>query len=158
MAQNPEVMYNSSGLPIGTRTVTIYRWSGGNSAPAYPLAAGANCVALGAYNLEMFGWKSGTKEIERNKPSGADLDFALLRQKITGSATAQLATLQSPLLNGGTDMFECSPGYEADAVTPLPNQRFVITEASKDENEGAAQKQSLTLRFDRNNSDAYWQS
>lgn len=151
-------MYNSAGMPVGTRTVNVYRWSGGNGAPAYPLAAGANLVLLGTYNLEMFGWKSGTKEVERNKPSGADLDFALLRTKLTGSATAQLATGTTPLLQAGTDCFEVSPGYETDGVTALPAQRFVITEASKDENEGAANKQSLTLRFDRNNSNVYWQS
>jgi hypothetical protein len=156
--QNPEIMYNSAGMPVGTRTVQIYRWTGGSGAPAYPLAAGGNVILLGTYNLEMFGWKDGAKEIERMKPSGADLDFALLRQKITGSATAQLATGVTPLLRGGIDCFEVSPGYESDGATPLPAQRFVIIDASKDENEGAAQKQSLTLRFDRNNSDPYWQS
>ena len=151
-------MYNSASMPVGTRTVTVYRWSGGSGAPTYPLAAGANCVLLGTYNLEMFGWKAGSKEVARNKPSGADLDFALIRTPITGSATAQLATGISPLLQGGTDCFEVSPGYEADGATALPAQRFVITDASKDESEGAAQKQSLTLRFDRNNSNIYWQS
>ena len=42
--------------------------------------------------------------------------------------------------------------------TPAHSQRFVIVDASKDENEGAANKMSLSLRFDRNNSDAFWQS
>lgn len=158
MAQNAEIMYNSAGMPVGTRTVTIYRWTGGNSFPAYPATVGANVVSLGSYNLEMFGWRAGTREIARNKPSGADLDFALVRQPITGSATAQLATGLTPLLKGGTDFFEVSPGYESDGATIMPAQRFVITDSGKDENEGTAQKQTLTLRFDRNNSDAYWQS
>lgn len=155
---NAEIQYNSAGMPVGTRQVKVYRWSGGSGAPPYPVAAGANTALLGFYNLEMFGWKSAGKEIARNLPSGADLDFAIVRQAITGSATAQLATGTTPLLNGGTDLFEVSPGYEADGVTALPIQRFVIVDSSKDEAEGAAQKQSLTLRFDRNNSDLYWQT
>ncbi len=155
---NPEIMYNSAGMPIGTRTVPVYRINTPPTAPAFGNGTPAGCTLLGAYNLEMFGWASAGKEIERNLPSGADLDFAIVRQKITGSATAQLATDTSPLLREGIDIFEISPGYEGDGTTPLPKCRFVITSASKDETEGAANKQSLGLRFDRNNSDPYWQS
>lgn len=158
MGDNAEIMYNSAGMPLGTRTVTVYRWTGGNGAPPYPLAAGANCALLGIYNLEMFGWRAATKEVARNKPSGADLDFALLRQPITGNTTAQLATNTTPLLREGIDMFEVSPGYKADGQTILPAQRFVFTNADKDETEGTANKQSIGVRFDRNNSDAYWQT
>lgn len=160
---NPEIMYNSAGMPVGTRTVTVYRITNppGPSGVAPAFGAGnapAGTTTLGVYNLEMFGWKAAGKEIDRNKPSGADLDFAIVRQKITGSATAQLATGTTPLLREGIDLFEISPGYEGDGVTALPLQRFVIVDSSKDENEGAAQKQSIGLRFDRNNSDPYWQS
>jgi hypothetical protein len=162
---NPEIMYNSAGMPVGTRSVSIYRQNtpglvnGQPGAPAFGNGGTiAGCTLLGIYNLEMFSWKSAGKEIERNKPSGADLDFAIVRQKITGSATAQLATGKTPLLREGLDMFEISPGYEADGVTPLPLQRFVVISADKDETEGAANKQSIGLRFDRNNSDAFWQS
>lgn len=158
MADNPQTMYTSAGMPLGTRTITVYRNTSPPTAPTFPLSVAANVQSLGAYNLEMFGWKSGAKEVDRNTPIGADLDFALIRQKITASATAQLATGFTPLLREGIDMFETSPGYEKDGVTPLPLQRFVIVDASKDENEGAAQKQGLTVRFDRQNSDPFWQT
>jgi len=173
MSANTEQMYNSAGMPIGTRKVYIYRLTAPPLPPAFPLASpggntgsGASAASaayatgsatlLGIYNLEMLGWQAGAKEVERNLPSGADLDFALLRQKITGSATVQLATGQSPLLLSGCEIFEISPGYQADGVTALPLQRFVIAGSSKSENEGAANNQSVTLRFDRNNSDTYW--
>jgi len=64
----------------------------------------------------------------------------------------------TPLLREGIDMFEISPGYEKDGITALPLQRFVIVDSSKDENEGTAQKQGLTVRFDRQNSDPFWQT
>lgn len=175
MGDHAEQQYNSAGMPVGTRLVYIYRLSAPPLPPAFPLASpGGNtgagpsiasaayavgaAVLLGAYNLEMFGWQAGAKEIERNKPSGADLDFALLRQPIKGSTVIQLATNSTPLLLSGIEIFEVSPGYKADGVTALPLQRFVLSAASKDETEGTANKVSASLRFDRNNSDQYWQS
>ena len=172
---NPEVMYNAAGMPVGTRQVYLYKLTAPPTPPAFPLASpGGNTGAgpsaassayctgsatlVGLFNLEMFGWKSAAKEIERNKPSGADLDFALLRQKITGSGTLQLATGTTALPREGIYIFEVSPGYESDNATALPLQRFVLVSSDKDENEGAAQKVSVSLRFDRNNSDQYWQS
>jgi hypothetical protein len=172
---NPQVMINSAGMPLGTRTVYIYRLTAPPTPPAFPLAepggntgAGASAssntyctgtaVLLGAYNLEMFGWRDGGKEIDRMTPLGADQDFAVLRGKITGSATVQLALGTTPTLRAGIDIFELSPGYEKDGATALPLQRFVITNANKDENEGAANKMTVSLRFDRQNSDQFWQS
>lgn len=159
MGDNAQQLYNAAGMPVGTRSVNVYRNNAPPNAPAFGNGGAiAGCTLLGAYNLEMFGWKAAGKEIDRNLPSGADLDFAILRQKITGSATAQLANGATPLLREGLDMFEISPGYKGDGATPLPMCRFVITDASKDENEGTPNKQSLTLRLDRTNSDPYWQS
>jgi hypothetical protein len=172
---NPQLLYNSAGMPVGTRTVYIYRLTAPPTPPSFPLAqpggntgAGASAASnayclgtaqlLGAYNLEMFGWKDGDKEIDRNTPIGADLDFSVVRGKITGSATVQLALGTTPLLRGGLDIFEVSPGYEKDGATALPLQRFVIMGPGKDENEGAANKMTVSLRFDRQNSDVFWQS
>lgn len=175
MADNNQTSYNSAGMPIGTRTVFVYRLTAPPTPPAFPLAspggntgAGASAASntyctgttqlLGQYNLESFNWSDGGKEIDRNTPIGADLDFAVIRGKITGTCTAQLALSTTPLLRGGIDIFEVSPGYEKDGATALPLQRFVIVDAKKDENEGTPQKMTLTLRFDRNNSDQFWQS
>ena len=168
---NGQQLYNSAGMPIGTRKVYVYRQTNPGLNPATGLAgapaftngaaAAGNAVAgnvlLGLYLCENFNWKAAGKVIRRMDNVGADLDLAILRQPITGSSTTQLATGFTPLLFVG-DWFELSPGYEQDGATPLPYQRFVVADATKDESEGQAQKMNLSLEFDRNNSDPFWQS
>jgi hypothetical protein len=166
MGLNASLMWNSAGMPVGTRKVFWYRNNPANvpNAPAYPGnafvpgSALTNFALLGLYNLEMFSWRTATSEIQRRDPVGGDLDFALLRQPITGSATVQLSTSATPNIMAGTDAFYVSPGFEGDGLTPLPLMLFVCTDAGNDENEGQARKQSVTLRFDRFNSDPFWQS
>jgi hypothetical protein len=167
---NVQTLYNSAGMPIGTRKVYIYRQStpglnpatGQPGAPAFTAGAAAagnavaGCVLLGLYICEMFNWKAGGKVIRRMDNIGADLDLGILREAVDGSATIQLATGLTPLCLPG-DWFEVSPGIEQDGATILPYQRFVIL-PTKDENEGTPQKMTATLVFDRNNSDPYWSS
>ena len=161
MSYNPEIMYNSAGMPVGSRSVSIYRiTSAGSNATVTAggtISAAGGTTLMGTYILENFSWKAGNK-IDRNTAVGADLDFAILRQKITGTCTCQLSTSSTPIVGAGQDIFAISPGMEADGVTALPYQLFVIVDAAKDESEGNPQKQTLTLRFDRGNSDSYWKA
>lgn len=164
MGLQASLLYNSAGMPVGTRKIYWYRNNPANvpNAPVYPGngfvpgSALTNYALLGLYNAEMFNWRTAAGEIARRDPIGGDLDFALLRQPITGNATLQLATSATPPIFAATDVFYVTPGFEGDGVTPLPLMLFVCVDAGNDESEGQARKQSVTLRFDRFNSDPYY--
>ncbi len=170
MAYNTQVAWNSAGMPIGTRKIYLYVQNSPGINPATGLAgapaftngqaaagqAVAGCTLIGQVIMEAFNWKSGTKMIERMDNIGADLDFALLRQRVTASGTLQLSNQTSALLLAGVCFCEVSPGFEQDNLTPLPYVRLVFSEITKDESEGNAQKLSVSIVMDRNNSDAYW--
>jgi hypothetical protein len=171
MGANVQTLYNSSGMPIGTRKIYLYRQNNPGINPATALAgapaftAGAatagnavnGCTLLGLYLLEVFNDQATGKALERMDNIGADLDFSLLRERDKGNATIQLATGLTALPLVG-DFFEISIGYEQDNATPLPYMRFVISNRTKDENDGTPQKVTASLMLDRNNSDPFWSS
>ena len=78
MGQQSEIMYNSASMPVGTRTVNVYRWSGGSGAPTYPLTAGANWAEWVTPGAE---WRIGP-----SSSSGAAAYVALfVTASVTGS-------------------------------------------------------------------------
>ena len=142
--------YKSAGMPDGSRKVTFFR----PVTPTAPAAAGgAGDTNLGVYLLESSSPKSPSKMIQRMGTAGEDTDFALVQQRKTMSATAQLATAATPTLQNG-DYFEDSFDVTT-AGAPTANERYVVTDAEQTEVAGEARKQPITLVIDWDNS-ARW--
>ena len=154
MSASPaNIQYASSGIPIGVIFDAIF-YRGVNTAgvitiPATPLSG--NTGKLGTYVVESFDPKFVAKVIDRQNSIGADLDFALLRQAPTASATVQSSAATTPILLPG-DCFEVVIGKDGDSTTDLPYARFVVTDASPAFKQGESHKQTVSLRLDRQNS------
>ena len=146
----PQYYYKSAGMPDGSRKVTFFR-------PVNPLvpaaAGGAGDTSLGIYLLETSSPNSPSKMIQRQGIAGEDLDFALVQQRKTMSATAQLATAATPTLQNG-DYFEDSFDVTT-AGAATANERYVVNHAERTESAGEARKQPLTMNIDWDNS-ARW--
>ncbi len=146
----PQYYYKSAGMPDGSRKVTFFR-------PANPLApaapGGGADTNLGIYLLEACSPKAPSKIIQRMGTAGEDTDFALVQQRKTMSAPAQLATAATPTLQNGDyfeDSFDVTTGNAATA-----NERYVVNDCENVEVAGDARKQQLTLMLDWDNS-ARW--
>ena len=134
-------------MPDGSRKVTFYR-------PVNPLVpagpGGGGDTSLGIYLLETSSPKAPTKLIQRMGTAGEDTDFALVQQRKTMSAVAQLSTNATPTLQNGDyfeDSFDTTTGGLATA-----NERYVINDAENVETAGEARKQTISLHIDWENS------
>lgn len=143
----PQYNYKSAGMPDGSRKVTFFR-------PANPVApggpGGGGDTSLGIYLLETNSPKSPTKMIQRMGTASEDADFALVQQRKTMAATAQLATAATATLQNG-DYFEDSFDVTAGNA-PTANERYVISDAETTMTAGDARKQPLSLVIDWDNS------
>jgi hypothetical protein len=154
MSASPaSILYSSAGAPVGVSfAASIYRGtnSGGViTIPATPLSGSTG--KLGTYVVEMFTPNFKGTVVERRDATGADADFALLRQAATGSVTVQSASATTPIVLPG-DCFEVVIGKDVDGSTDLPYARFVFTDASPGMQQGEIRKQTGSLRLDRQNS------
>ena len=157
----PQLVYLSTAIPVGARKVTFYRpiqVGGAVSVVPFPASAAtgaSGASSLGNYILEADDPKYTGKKVARVDEKGADNDFNLLRTQPTMTATAQYAAIGTPDLLLG-DFCEFSPGYDESSVpsaqVALPIARWVVEDASNQEQAGEAKKASLTLCLDRQNS------
>jgi hypothetical protein len=146
----PKYYYKSAGMPDGSRSVVFYRPTN----PVSPGAAGGGSdTNLGTYLLETSSPKSPSKTIGRMGVAGEDTDFALVQQRKTMSAVAQLSTSSTPTLQPG-DYFEDTFGTTSGGAATA-NERYVVTDHEYTQQAGDARKQPLTLVIDWDNS-ARW--
>lgn len=161
----PVILYSTAGMPIGSRArVTFYRPTNTSDGltPANTIAdvmaAGVLTNAAGlACVIEDLSLELGGSLVEREGIYGEDTDAALVRKRPKLNLTAQMASGGTVTLCPG-DYCEIVIGTKITSTkaTPVPmaTSRWFLDANSISQTQNAANKFSLKLNLDRENSGA----
>jgi hypothetical protein len=138
--------YQSTLVPITSRTLTIKRGDG-------TTAGGGTPTTVGTFLAENCAISKPGKAIRRSGTSGEDTDISVVRLAHNWSSKLQIANTTTNTPQVG-DFFE--EAYDIATNTPSALlHRFVIVSIDKDEASGSAHTWNMNATEDKENSTYY---